>query len=921
MNASLLQSLADCPGPFAPGDFVSAVSDGAGGVDFVGAAVNLGTITGPMTFDFPPSGPAGGDTELIFVDTPPANPSKSLVQFGGALASGSPNGTYLGGVQPSTYTGSLFDFWGGATPERKFQVTWDGRIGIGGYDMFGGIGPFCSIAIKGKPGTVVGDPQTANVFMESNHLVNTSGFIIQTSTSNQFLALAFQPVNAQNTNLNSVPLSGRLSVGTLMTGGLILMTSAVGAPITFATGSSAFAHRRWQIDGNGHLVPFGSTYNIGDVTNRAATIYGVAGDFTGNITLADGSSFQPAPGGSNTPILRLNATSAGIWGHRLAYAGTDVAALDANASGEVRVGGIAVGSGYSLGFYTEGNRDWEVLNGGTLRGYHRRISDGYTQLSSAGGAAHNAYFACRSEFDQTGIHYDVHRAANIASVTGFSTGAHLFSTGFTCTSGSLVSFYNGTEWRGSILSRGGLTLRNDTPNTGDMLILQRGDGEIRTRVDSQGRLLLTGPYGSVGQVNITPAVDADPASIYLNGGTAGSQLLMGSNYGLWYQYTSAATNGEMTWYTAGAERFSFASDSRFKIRENAATFTDFNPKVGDSGSSIAYLFDTAVGLSLGYIARFRSGGADKLELHSISNNTKLDVVGSGAGVWGYRIKYGTSVKAVYDANAGTGEIRIGEAPPEVGGPGGYFLGFYTDGTKKMDLLPTGELRNYAFRISDGFTSLTSAGSGQHSGYLYSRSESTTYGMYYDAHKAANIAAATGFSYAAHVFNTGFTATSGNLFQLWNNTEFRFQVAARGGFTFRNDGLDTGDVLTIEDWGGTNLATMSKTGGLLLGAGTINAAALLELDSTTRGLLNARMTTTQRDAITSPPDGLLVYNATVGKLQGRHAGVWEDLGGGAAPSSFVDEMIFRDDAGTPHYWKLRVNSLGYVVTEDLGTTPP
>lgn len=56
----------------------------------------------------------------------------------------------------------------------------------------------------------------------------------------------------------------------------------------------------------------------------------------------------------------------------------------------------------------------------------------------------------------------------------------------------------------------------------------------------------------------------------------------------------------------------------------------------------------------------------------------------------------------------------------------------------------------------------------------------------------------------------------------------------------------------------------------------NGSAALEISSTTRGVLLPRMTTTQRDAISSPADGLLIYNSTNSKFQGRAGGAWVDL---------------------------------------------
>lgn len=56
----------------------------------------------------------------------------------------------------------------------------------------------------------------------------------------------------------------------------------------------------------------------------------------------------------------------------------------------------------------------------------------------------------------------------------------------------------------------------------------------------------------------------------------------------------------------------------------------------------------------------------------------------------------------------------------------------------------------------------------------------------------------------------------------------------------------------------------------------DASAALEVKSTTGGLLMPRMTTTERDAISSPADGLMIYNTTTTTFQGRAGGAWVDL---------------------------------------------
>ena len=64
--------------------------------------------------------------------------------------------------------------------------------------------------------------------------------------------------------------------------------------------------------------------------------------------------------------------------------------------------------------------------------------------------------------------------------------------------------------------------------------------------------------------------------------------------------------------------------------------------------------------------------------------------------------------------------------------------------------------------------------------------------------------------------------------------------------------------------GSNVGAWNSTG---LGVGTtsIDASAKLQVDSTTKGVLLPRLTTTQVNAISSPATGLTVYNTTLNQL--------------------------------------------------------
>jgi hypothetical protein len=56
-------------------------------------------------------------------------------------------------------------------------------------------------------------------------------------------------------------------------------------------------------------------------------------------------------------------------------------------------------------------------------------------------------------------------------------------------------------------------------------------------------------------------------------------------------------------------------------------------------------------------------------------------------------------------------------------------------------------------------------------------------------------------------------------------------------------------------------------------GAPDASAAITATSTTQGLLPPRMNTTQRDAISSPAEGLLIYNTTTNQLEFYNGSTW------------------------------------------------
>lgn len=63
----------------------------------------------------------------------------------------------------------------------------------------------------------------------------------------------------------------------------------------------------------------------------------------------------------------------------------------------------------------------------------------------------------------------------------------------------------------------------------------------------------------------------------------------------------------------------------------------------------------------------------------------------------------------------------------------------------------------------------------------------------------------------------------------------------------------------------------------------SVSALLELKSTTGAFLNARMTTTQRDALINPQGGMMIYNTTTNAMNYYQNGAWGSDAGGTVTS--------------------------------------
>jgi CRISPR/Cas system-associated exonuclease Cas4 (RecB family) len=78
-------------------------------------------------------------------------------------------------------------------------------------------------------------------------------------------------------------------------------------------------------------------------------------------------------------------------------------------------------------------------------------------------------------------------------------------------------------------------------------------------------------------------------------------------------------------------------------------------------------------------------------------------------------------------------------------------------------------------------------------------------------------------------------------------------------------------------------------GVGIGTTSVAASALLDMVSTTKGLLPPRMDETARDAIGTPATGLTIFNTTAAKLQFYDGDSWENVGTGAGGAIAIDDL--------------------------------
>lgn len=134
----------------------------------------------------------------------------------------------------------------------------------------------------------------------------------------------------------------------------------------------------------------------------------------------------------------------------------------------------------------------------------------------------------------------------------------------------------------------------------------------------------------------------------------------------------------------------------------------------------------------------------------------------------------------------------------------------------------------------------------------------------------------------------------------------------GAFVNNNhDGTSSTNVgLYARASGGTNnyaIIVPSASGKVGFGTATPDASAMLDVTSTTQGVLISRMTTTQRNAISSPAEGLLVFDTDINSLYQYTGSAWLQMATVTGTENFINKRITKRTGTTASSSSLTINA--------------
>jgi hypothetical protein len=723
--------------------------------------------------------------------------------------------------------------------------------------------------------------QTGNV----SYLYNYNNFPIVLATNSVESVRLFE--TSQNVHIGPTPssdngarlqVSGTATFSSSVTAtGLIINNNGEALRAYGLSPNVSFYNSANTVRG-GYVNHDGSNMNI--VANVGGLFFTGAATFSSSVTA---TSFNLG----NGQFLRLTRNSGALQYDALGIvAGTDNTRLISTGDFDIVSGGLV--SQFKIASTGAATFSSSVTVGaGGLVGRLsvRGISDDSSAYAfEAANSSGNSLFIVRNDGEST--------FSSSVTATGFSVNNSGFRGGiypYLSVAGS------GSDNSLTLFSEGGANQGNiyfcpNGSSTKLMTITSSGNVLIGTATDASGKLQVLGADNAIisqiksasGMLQIYPYFSAygGPIIQALNGGASSYVPLR-----IEASSTTFSSSVNLTSILAVLTVQGTANNSQLNLSVNSSTYGYF----GIAGSTNSAIKDgnnpTIVGGITGI--RYNSTGTVLGSMFLRTESQDLLISTNGGTIAALKLTAGSGAAIFSDSVTASGDITSSNGKFFVVNTYGYFFGNnsnltgwqgsngtqiiqgFTGGTEKMRI------------FSDGNIAIQSGGTFSNNGARLQVSGTATFSSNVIIGSATIVGDST-----LQVSNTGTTYASFNT----TNANGAALVFARNGITFGaigNSGvmgtliiddleLRSASSRSIHLLADQGRITIKSTGNVGINTATPSASALLDVQSTTKGFLPPRMTTTQKNAIASPAAGLVIYDTTLNKLCVRVAAAWQTV---------------------------------------------